>query len=465
MNFKKHPMYYSFIGFIAGIILVISGYGLAGVSTTNTATITTTAPKDNSLPLNDIQRFTTAISEIKSYYVNSVTDEQLFEAAIRGMVSSLDPHSDYLNESDYKELTSLTTGEFGGLGLEVTLFQGVIKVITPIDDTPAFNAGIKPGDLIISLDNTPTDGMSLKDAVEKMRGKKGTIVNLVVIREGLKKPLTFHIVRDEIHIKSVKSKMLETGYGYIRLNQFQTDSADDLGNAVKKLQTEADGNLKGLIIDLRNNPGGLLNSAVAISDLFLDSNKLGKNKLIVYTKGRVPDAQMSENATPGDLLNGAPIVILINGGSASAAEILAGALQDHNRAVLVGSKSFGKGSVQTVLPLDNTTGIKITTALYFTPNGRSIQALGIKPDIQINDVKVIKPKNDFNTINYSESNLTGHLNNAEEKNITTNAKTTVTNPSLIYDDYTLYEGLNILKTMSVLKNSAPETASIQNTKE
>lgn len=449
MNIRKHPIYYATLGFIGGLIIAVSSYAVAAMETTNTTT-TQTTQQNNALPLDEVQRFSAALSEIKNYYVKPISDEQLFEYAIKGMVDSLDPHSNYLDAADYKDLTSMTTGEFGGLGLEVTQFQGVIKVITPIDDTPAFNAGIKPGDLIISLDGTPTDGMSLKEAVDKMRGKVGTIVSLVVIREGQKQPLTFNIVRAEIHVKSVKAKMLDNGFGYIRLVQFQENSADELSAAIKSLQDQAGGHLKGLVLDLRNNPGGLLDSAVAISDMFLDSNKMGTNKLIVYTKGRVPDAQITEDATPGDLLNGAPMVVLINEGSASAAEILAGALQDHKRAIIVGSKSFGKGSVQTVLPLDNTTGIKITTALYYTPDGRSIQALGIKPDIIVDDDLTLSKPKTSNEFDYSEANLTGHLANGQGIVTDNSTKTAAANQSLAAEDYTLYEGLNILKSMVVV---------------
>lgn len=460
MNIRKRPIYYITSGFVAGILISIGVYTTAEADNSSVTT-TTTTKQNKTLPLDEVQRFTTAISEIKSYYVKPVTDEQLFEYAIKGMVDSLDPHSNYLNADDYKDLTSTTSGEFGGLGLEVTQYQGVIKVISPLDGTPAYNAGIKAGDLIISLDSTPTDGMSLKDAVDKMRGKVGSVINLVVIRDGQTKPLTFNIMRDQIHVKSVKVKMLGDGYGYIRLAQFQENSANEMSDAIKSLEAQAKilpgGKLKGLILDLRNNPGGLLDSAVAISDMFLDGNKLGANKLIVYTKGRVPDAQMSENALPnGDLLNGIPMVVLIDGGTASAAEIVAGALQDHKRAILVGSKSFGKGSVQTVLPLDNTTGIKITTALYFTPLGRSIQALGIQPDIKIDNLAVSKTAAANNTLDYSEANLTGHLDNGQGIKTDGIKNITDTNQNLAHDDYVLYEGLNVLKSMTVIENKGQQ---------
>lgn len=453
MVIPKNRFFYYFMGLVAGIAIAISGYAIADVD----KTIAPPKPmiyqssQPQSLPLKDVQRFTNAISIIKSYYVDSVSDNALFENAIRGMLENLDPHSSYLDESDFKQLTSATSGEFGGLGIEVTMEEGLIRVITPIDDTPAFHAGIKAGDLIVRLDNTPIRGMSLKDAIDRMRGKKGTIVNLTVIREGEKKPLSFNIVRDVIHIKSVKSKVLEEGYGYVRLSHFQVPSAENINSAIKLLKSQSDGKLKGLILDLRNNPGGLLDSAIEISDLFLDSNKLGVNKLIVYTEGRVPGAHFSASANPGDILNGAPIVILINQGSASAAEIVAGALQDHKRAIIVGKSSFGKGSVQTVLPLDNQTGVKLTTALYFTPHGHSIQARGIQPDIVIDELTIQKNKKS-EIIQLTESQLLGHFDNKEVNNNEKKKDITMNTANLPYEDYPLYEALNVLKSMVIAKN-------------
>ncbi len=450
MNVRRYSLHSMIIGIVAGLLIALASYSIADNENPlkqPQASYIYQQSDQKTLSVEDVQRFTNAISQIKSFYVEPVSDSQIFENAIRGMLSNLDPHSAYLDESDFKQLTSATSGEFGGLGIEVTMEEGLIKVITPIDDTPAYHAGIKAGDLIVRLDSTPIQGMSLKDAIGKMRGKKGSIVNLTVIREGENKPLTFNIVRDVIQVKSVKHKVLEEDYGYLRLSHFQVPSADNLAKAIRLIQTQTNNNLKGVILDLRNNPGGLLDAAIEVSDLFLDSNKLGVNKLIVYTEGRVPGAHFSANANPGDLLKGIPMVILINQGSASAAEIVAGALQDHKRALLMGQTSFGKGSVQTVLPLDNNTGIKLTTALYFTPLGRSIQAKGIKPDIIIDEVQLTKPE--ISTIKrLKEANLLGHILNKDETKASADGKDSKKD-ALVYEDYPLYEALNVLKGMAV----------------
>jgi carboxyl-terminal processing protease len=445
MNARRHPVYYSVLGLITGISIAIGSYALADVETPVMA-----RTSQQALPLEDVQRFTNAIRQIKSFYVEPVSDSVLFENAIRGMLAGLDPHSAYLDEAEFKQLTSATNGEFAGLGIEVTMEDGLIRVITPIDDTPAWHAGIKAGDLIVRLDKSPIKGMSLKNAIEKMRGKKGSIVNLTVIREGEKKPLSFNIVRDVIHVKSTKHKVLDGNYGYVRLSHFQLSSADNLANAIKLINSQTGGKMKGLILDLRNNPGGLLDSAIEVSDLFLDRNKMGVNKLIVYTEGRVPGAHFAANARPGDVLNGTPIVILINEGSASAAEIVAGALQDHKRAVLVGKDTFGKGSVQTVLPLDNNTGVKITTALYFTPLGRSIQAKGIKPDIVVDDLKLQQQEEPL-VESLKETNLAGHLENIDGVDNNTATEGKADRRSLANEDYPLYEALNVLKGMVVVQ--------------
>jgi carboxyl-terminal processing protease len=416
----------------------------------------------DTLPIKDVQRFTTAISEIKSYYVTPISDQQLFENAIRGMVGSLDPHSSYLDTQEFQDLTATTEGSFGGVGLEVTMEDGIIKVVTALDDSPAQRAGLKPGDLIIKLDNTIVKGLTLEQAVDKIRGPKGTALNLLVIRKGTDHPLTFKLTRDVVKLKSVTYKMLEPNYGYIRISQFQAPTDQNVKSAIEDLNKQAGGHLKGLVLDLRNNPGGLLDSAVAVSNLFLDSSKLGKNKIIVYTKGRVPGADSVSNANGVDLLNGAPMVVLINEGTASAAEIVAGALQDHKRAVLMGSTSFGKGSVQTVFPLDETTGLKLTTALYYTPNGRSIQAKGITPDVPVGDVKVEQSaKNgDLDNIDFHEADLSGHLQNGN-KNVPAEIPLKIPglpsalktlNQSLIYSDYPLYEAVNLLKALTMARS-------------
>jgi carboxyl-terminal processing protease len=368
------------------------------------------------LPIKDVQRFTGAISAVKNYYVEPVTDNKLFENAIRGMLTGLDPHSSYLDEQDLRDLQDITTGEFGGLGIEVMMDDGFIQVISPLDDTPADKAGIKPGDMIVRINKEPVKGMSLRDAVTKMRGKKGTDIKLTIIRKGENVPLTFDLKREIILVKSVKSQLLDDAYGYIRVSNFQSTTGNDLTRQVTDLKEKAKGRLKGVVLDLRNNPGGLLDSAVDVTNTFLDSAKLGFNRLIVYTKGRLPDAQYQAHANSKDLLQGAPLVVLINEGSASGSEIVAGALQDYKRAVVMGTKSFGKGSVQTILPLDDNSAIKLTTALYYTPAGRSIQAKGIVPDVIVEELKLPKENKEKKLLDaFDEADLQHHLHNGNGK--------------------------------------------------
>lgn len=409
------------------------------------------AVDDNNLPaqvpMDEVQRFSNAITEIKKYYVKVVDDKELFENAIRGMLSGLDPHSSYLDEESFKELQMVTSGEFGGLGIEVTIEEGVIKVITPLVDTPAFKAGIKAGDYIIKIGNQSVQGTSLKEAVDLMRGKAGTSVTLTILRKGVTKPLPFNVVREKIMIKSVKSKLLEDNYGYIRLTQFQAMTSEDMEKAILQLKEQTHGKLKGLILDLRNNPGGLLDSAIQVSDAFIDSPKNRKSKLIVYTQGRLPSSRFTALANPGDILNNAPLVVLINNGSASASEIVAGALKDNHRALVIGTQSFGKGSVQTVLPLDDKRGIKLTTALYYTPAGISIQAKGISPDIVVDEITVPKTQKPMPAL-LSEADLNGHL---LEKSSTEKATLIATknNDKLLHEDYQLYTAFTILKGLSI----------------
>lgn len=410
--------------------------------------------KDTSrrIPLEDVQRFSTAVSQIKNYYVKDIDDKELFANAIRGMLEGLDPHSTYLDASDFKDLQTSTKGEFGGLGIEVTMENGLIKVITPIDDTPAAKAGIQPGDLIVRLDTTPVKGLTLRDAVGKMRGKQGSKIKLTVLRKGSAKPLVIELVRAVIQIKSVKSRLLDNNYGYVRVSHFQALTSKHLRSQINKLKAEAGGKLKGLILDLRNNPGGLLDAAIETSDAFIHNDQKDKEELIVYTKGRIPGARFTAKASPGDIIDNAPLVVLINGGSASGSEIVAGALKDNHRAILLGTKSFGKGSVQTILPLDNKRGIKLTTALYYTPSGESIQAKGIKPDIVINNYKI--PKKDDKAVNLlTEADLSGHIEN--EKDVENNKKNLNDfEKKLMHTDYQLYAALNILKGMAISKNHA-----------
>lgn len=457
------------------LMLLVAMPTLAVSATVPADNIDTKNTREAKLPVEDIQRFTTVLEHVKNYYVNPVEDDKLFESAIRGMLAGLDPHSAYLDKEEFEDLKLTTTGKFGGLGIEVTMQDGFIRVISPIDDTPAQKAGVKAGDLIVRLDDTPVKGLSLREAVDKMRGKKGSIITLTIIREKEVKPLIIKVVRDIINVKSVKTKLLDKNYGYIRISNFQNDTGAELINAVKKLKQEAKDDLRGVILDLRNNPGGVLEASVQVADTFLDMKKLKYDGLIVYTKGRMPSSQMKEEAHSTDILNGAPMVILVNSGSASASEIVAGALQDHKRALIVGTKTFGKGSVQTVLPLRDNRGLKLTTALYYTPKGRSIQAEGIIPDIIVEEVLVPEPKDKDKAVNFlvSEKDLENHLElkakvvkpaisetpdteKKDDNSIKLDELDAVDplaidgknkDKPLIYRDYQLNEALNILKGM------------------
>ena len=409
---------------------------------------------ESGVPMEDVQRFSNAIAQIKQYYVKPVKDKDLFDNAIRGMLAGLDPHSNYLDEEDFAELQTTTSGEFGGLGIEVTSEEGIIKIISPLDDSPAAKAKIKAGDYIIKIGNSSVQGMSLKDAVGLMRGKIGEPITLTILRKGESKPLTFNLTREKILVKSVQTKLLDNQYGYIRLTQFQAMTAKDMLTNIAEMKQKAGGKLKGLVLDLRNNPGGLLDSAVQISDAFLDTSTSaqGKQELIVYTEGRLPGSKFTAVATPGDVLENAPLVVLINNGSASASEIVAGALKDNKRAIIVGTRSFGKGSVQTVLPLDNKRGIKLTTALYYTPSGTSIQAQGITPDIAIEEIavpKLIKDKDGFK--GFSEADLSGHLANGNKTADASKKPATEDEQTLLHEDYQLYAALTILKSLVVAR--------------
>ncbi len=427
-------------GALLGASLTLGEGVLAGKNETET------------LPLESLRTFTEIFAKIKNDYVEPIEDKDLLENAIRGMLAGLDPHSAYLVPEDYKELQAGTSGEFGGLGIEVGMEDGFVKVISPIDDTPAYRAGVMAGDLIIRLDDTPVKGMVLSDAVKIMRGKPGTDIVLTIVRDGVDKPLNITITRDVIRVTSVKSRMLEPGYGYVRISQFQSRTGENLREALAKLEDEADGSLKGLVLDLRNNPGGVLSAAVSVSDAFL------REGIIVYTEGRLDDAKLKFNAKPADILDGAPLVVLVNGGSASASEIVAGALQDHHRAIIMGQKTFGKGSVQTILPMDNGSALKLTTAKYYTPSGVSIQATGISPDIELENLKLADTDAPA-TSRIKEANLARHLQgDAERKNSSDNSsdigkdgKTDKPQLPLARRDYAVYEALNLLKGLDILQ--------------
>ncbi|HET9113627.1 MAG TPA: S41 family peptidase [Burkholderiales bacterium] len=438
------------------------------------------------LPLDELREFTEVFGKIKSDYVEPVSDKKLIDDAINGMLSGLDPHSAYMDADAFKELEDGTQGEFGGLGIEVSMEDGFIKVVSPIEDTPAQKAGIKSGDLIIKLDDTPVKGMTINEAVKRMRGAPNTPITLTIVRKGVPKPFAITLMRAIIKVKSVKYKLVDPNYGYIRITQFQERTGENLAQAILALTKQNKAPLKGIVLDLRNDPGGLLNSAVGVASAFLKSGAL-----VVYTEGRTEDAKMRLTANPDSYLRGnqsdylknlptwvktVPMVVLINGGSASASEIVSGALQDQKRAVIMGTQSFGKGSVQTILPLGNGTGIKLTTARYFTPSGRSIQAKGITPDIIVEEAKVVNSNQD-SLLNIREVDLENHLSNPNKPD----AKTTVMPPVIVEpgksskpaksgkegkdsktdadeivskDDFQLNQALGLLKGINIFKTEA-----------
>jgi len=409
--------------------------------------------RKSKVPLSDLQRFTTVVEHIRNYYVDSTEDSKLFENAIRGMLLGLDPHSAYLDKEEFEDLRADTSGKFGGLGIEVTLEDGFIKVISPIDGTPAFEAGIKPGDLIIRIDETPVRDLSLKEAVDLMRGKAGQAINLTIMRPGEAEPIQKSIKRAIIITQSVRSKILEENYAYFRVSGFKNDTGREFVKEWKKIKKKTP-NIKGIVLDLRNNPGGILDASVELADAFLDKSSMQFEKVIVYTKGRLASSQIKEKALTKDITNNTPVVVLVNGGSASASEIVAGALQDHKRGVIMGTPTFGKGSVQTILPLKDNRGLKLTTALYYTPAGRSIQATGIKPDITVENINLPNPdKKGFKAddLLIKEANLQGHLKNLN--NEIKNEDKNLANADLLYSDYQLQQALNLLKGIMAIDNN------------
>lgn len=395
--------------------LVIGGVLIGVAISLNYSAIAQRETTSLPLPIEELRAFTEVFGRVKSDYVEPVADKKLITEAINGMLTGLDPHSAYLDQEAFKEMQVGTQGEFGGLGIEVGMEDGFVRVVSPIDDTPASRAGVKAGDLIVKLDETSVKGMTLNDAVKRMRGKPNTPIVLTIVRKGETKPIVLTLTRAVIKIQSVKSKLLEPGYAYVRVSQFQEHTGETMAHAIERMFKENQGPMKGMVLDLRNDPGGLLNGAVAVSAAFLP-----KDALVVYTDGRTEDAKMKLNASPEHYLRGrnkedflkrlpkeaktVPMVVLVNGGSASASEIVAGALQDHDRAVIMGQQTFGKGSVQTILPLGNNTAIKLTTARYYTPKGRSIQAKGITPDIPLDEFAT-----DRTALKLREADLTKHL--------------------------------------------------------
>jgi len=395
---------------------LILGGAIVGILISINLPVFADKTKSSTLPIDELRTFAEVFGKIKSDYVEPIEDKKLLNEALNGMLSGLDPHSTFLDLDHFKDLQQGTSGDFGGLGIEVGMEDGYVLVVTPIEDTPAYKAGLKSGDLIMKLDSTAVKGLSLTEAVKLMRGKPGSSIVLKVLRKGLDSPFDIKVTRAQIKTKSVKAKLVEPNYAYIRLTQFQERTGEDLAIALKKLRTENKFAFNGIILDMRNNPGGLLNVSVAVSAAFLK-----EGDLVVYTEGRAPDSKMNLTTSPENFIRSkednflkdlpadikdTPMVVLINNGSASASEIVAGALQDHKRALIVGTRSFGKGSVQSILPMANGTAIKLTTARYFTPNGRSIQGKGIEPDVIVED--------GMESFAVRESDLNNRLSNPED---------------------------------------------------
>ncbi|MDO8860918.1 S41 family peptidase [Haliea sp. E1-2-M8] len=391
--------------------------------------------EEGRLPLDELRTFADVFNQIRLGYVEEVDDSTLLEYAIQGMLMNLDPHSAYLSKDAFEDLQTNTSGEFSGLGLEVGMEDGYVKIIAPIDGSPAAEAGLMTGDVILRLDDKPVKGMSLNEAIELMRGPKGSPIKLQIGRPGDPQPFDLTLTRDTITVASVRERFLEPGFGYIRVAQFQNRTGQDVGDALKRLLDKEE--LKGLVLDLRNNPGGILGASVDVAGLFLDG------ELVVYTEGRLTNSDMRYSADPGDASDGTPIVVLINGGSASASEIVAGALQDHKRAVIMGTASFGKGSVQTVMPISESRAVKLTTALYFTPGGRSIQAAGIAPDITVERAQVTA----YDTSRQlSEADLARRLENVNGDK----PRAPQVSDGLLGTDNQLYEALTLLKGVHIL---------------
>ncbi|RLA07223.1 MAG: peptidase S41 [Gammaproteobacteria bacterium] len=422
------------MGFIFGVLLTVT---ITVVGKTSTG----------SIPLKEISAFTDVFEKVKSDYVEEISDKDLMEHAIEGLLAGLDPHSAYLSPDDLQELQESTSGKFGGLGIQVSMEDGFVKVVAPIDDTPAYEAGIQSGDIFIRLDDKPVKGMTLSDAVDIMRGEPGTSIVLTVVRDGTAKPFKVKITRAIIKTKSVKSKVLDDKYGYIRISQFQVNTTYDLKQAITKLKKDTDNKMAGIIIDLRNNPGGVLRGAIGVSNTFISKG------VVVSTKGREKTANKTYNASGSDILSGKPIVVLVNEGSASASEIVAGALQDHRRAVIVGTQTFGKGSVQSIHELSNGGAIKLTTARYFTPNGTSIQNEGIVPDIEVDKLKISSVEKSIDPL--KEADLEKHISNPNKK-ISKKIKQEKSakkskDDKKDNDDYQLNTALNILKGLSITR--------------
>jgi len=448
----------AFIQRCLSLTLVLTSLICPLLGSAEDASPATQPAQDARLPIEELRVFAEAFDRISRAYVEEIDDKALLERAIKGLLSELDPHSAFLDADSFNDLQETTTGNYGGLGIEIGRQDGVIKVVTPMDDTPASRAGILPGDLIIELDGQTVRSLGVNQAVDVMRGEPGSEVTLTVLREGESQPIEVTLVREVINVSSVRSRLLEPGFGYLRIAQFQADTGAEAGEAITKMHDLTP--LKGLVLDLRNNPGGVLQAAVAVSDLFLNQGT------IVYTEGRLDPANMVYEVTGRTLMPDLPLVVLINEGSASASEIVAGALQDHRRALLLGTATFGKGSVQTVLPLTNEKAIKLTTALYFTPNGRSIQAEGIQPDLRVERSTVTRVRS--NPFAVQEKDLPGHLSapegtqSSEQSKSEMNAKAQ-DNLTGWNEDFQLTEALNLLKGLNILSaaSAMPATVTIR----
>lgn len=402
------------------------------------------------LPLEELRTFTRVYDHVRSGYVDEVADAQLLEYAIKGMIAELDPHSAYLDKEAFADLQASTSGEFGGIGLEVSLEDGFVQVVTPIDGSPSAKAGIMAGDIVVRIDDKQVKGMDLNKAVNLMRGPKNSPIKITVMRDGIDQPIDFALMRDIIKVQSVRTRLLDTDYFYIRIAQFQLNTGKETAQEIRE-QLNKNPDTKGIILDLRNNPGGVLQASVEVVDAFLNGGQ------VVYTQGRLDNSNISYNAEAGDITNGLPLVVLINDGSASASEIVAGALQDHKRGVIMGTRSFGKGSVQSVIPISNDRAIKLTTALYYTPNGRSIQAQGIEPDVEVERVQVSAIAQSGGV---TEADLERHLGNSKggkESNSKDRANKRITSAELLKEDNQLHEALNLLKGLHIFLQSSPLT--------
>jgi len=440
---NRHRLLPAFVLALAAVLPVSSASAAddAAAPASDAAEAKAPEPKP-SITLDDIQTFVSVYRAVRDAYVEPVDDHELMQAAIRGLLSSLDPHSEYLDTRSLSVLDEETTGEYGGLGLEVLMLDGALRVIAPIDDTPASRAGVKSGDVILRIDGQPVTVENGNASVEQLRGKPGTPVALSIAREGQSTPLELTLAREVIRISSVRTRMLEPGFAYVRIAQFQQETGAELREQLRRTRAKTEGRLHGVVLDLRSNPGGLLNAAIEVSDAFLDGG------VIVSTRGRASEADIKVNAAKGDLIDGAPLVLLVDGGTASAAEIVAGALKDHRRALLMGSRTFGKGSVQTVLPLDSGFAIKLTTARYFTPNGVSIQARGIKPDITLADLQLTQPDRPATPLT-TERNLYGHLEASPEGE----GDDVTGRDEALDSDYALNEALNVLKGLALTRET------------